>query len=291
MKPKTVLTIGKFEGIHLGHRLLLEEVAKRAKEKNLVPTVIVFEPHPFIHLRDKNYKLIFTPNERDNLLKSIGIKNIIKLEFTKAFTNKTATEFCKEIFENFNAQEVIIGENFHFGKNREGTPSLLKNFAKNYNANVTSIPIKNTDLSTSSIRDFLEKNELSKACDLLGFPFFVAGEVTKGRQLGRVLGFPTLNIYPAKNKFLPAFGVYETITNFSDGKKLKGLTNVGLRPTVNNDSTVVSVETHIPSLIAKPDEMYGQNIKVEFIRFIRKEIKFNNTDELKNQIQIDLKEF
>ncbi|MCL2199691.1 MAG: riboflavin biosynthesis protein RibF [Defluviitaleaceae bacterium] len=300
---KNCCTIGKFEGIHLGHQALLKEVIRLSHQKNLIPTVVVFHPHPYKLLHDPSYKPLFTPTERDSLLKNFGIQNIITLPFDQSLVNMEAGCFGTKLTTLANTQQIVVGENFRFGKNRTGTiETLLEN---NFEVktvglwpNVPHKPLKRLGpnfgvLSTSGVRALLEEGKLSEAAELLGFSFFIAGEVTKGQQLGRVLGFPTLNVYPPGDKFLPAFGVYETLTQIEGGERMQGLTNVGLRPTVTFDQMAqnsVSVETHIPSLVAKPDEMYGRQIKVEFIRFIRSERRFDSTEALQEQIKNDIKE-
>jgi riboflavin kinase/FMN adenylyltransferase len=275
-----VLTIGKFEGIHLGHRALLCEVRDRAKAAGLTSVAVVFEPHPFKFLHDSNYAPIFTRPERDQLIREIGIDKIVTFEFTADFAAMSAADFCREIFEGLQAREVVVGENYRFGRNREGSAETMQAYGKV--CTLSSVG----DISTSKIREFLIKSEMENAARLLGFPFFVEGVVTEGRKLGRVLGFPTLNIYPPADKFLPQNGVYETQTIIG-GKSFRGLTNIGTRPTVSENEGRVSVETHIPALSG---ELYGTNIKVEFTRFIRPERKFSSAEELTAQICKDMEE-
>lgn len=282
-----VLTVGKFEGIHLGHRALLGEVVQRAKLAGVASVVVSFEPHPFKFLRDNMYKPIFTKDERAALLREIGVDYVFTYNFDSTFAKKTAADFCREIFAEYRGvREIVVGENYRFGNAREGNIETMKNAAKAHGATVHVMEQMGV-ISTSQVREMLAANEMKKARELLGFPFFITGEVTKGRQLGRVLGFPTLNLYPPQDKFLPQNGVYETRAIIG-GEPMVGLTNIGLRPTVSNPTeTQISVETHIPSLIAKPDAMYGQHIKVELIRFMRPERRFESTEELQAQIRED----
>jgi len=284
---KNIVTIGKFEGMHLGHRALLTELIHIANRKNLIPTTIIFDPHPYKLLHDSTYKPLFTPHERDGMLKKFGIQNIITLPFKK-MANMEPICFCKELAQL--ADIVVVGENFRFGKDRKGTIETLLQFGFEIKT-VGLRPDQNLNvLSTSKVRELLAESKLAEAAEMLGFSFFIEGIVTKGRQLGRVLGFPTLNIYPTKEKFLPAFGVYETRIYIDGGEPLQGLTNVGLRPTVETATSTISVETHIPTLIAKPNEMYNRHIKVDFIRFIRAERRFDSTEELQVQIKKDIEE-
>jgi len=280
---KSVLTIGKFEGIHLGHRALLREVSNRAKTESLKPVVLVFKPHPFKFLHDKDYKPIFSEQEREKLLREF-VNEIVTLDFDTELMSMKASDFCKKLFTELNAGEIVVGESYRFGNNREGTVETLREAAAEYKAKIHVV--KNVDnISTSSIRDLLSENKFPEAEKLLGFPFFIEGEVTKGRQIGRVLGFPTLNLYPPEDKFLPPYGVYKTRTITINGETLPGLTNIGIRPTVD-ESANLSVETHIPGLTG---EMYGRQIKVEFLQFIRAEKRFENPEALILQIKEDLK--
>jgi len=286
-----ILTIGKFEGIHLGHQALINDVVNRAKLKGLASVAAVFEPHPFKFLRDPSYKPIFTESERTHLITGLGVDHVVTLIFNSGVAAMTPSEYCPKFFCKLRAHEIVVGEEYRFGNNREGTIETLREIASDYGAKVHAFPpkVKNSDnkiISTSHIRALLTEGKLQEAEQLLGFPFFIMGKVTKGRQLGRVLGFPTLNIYPSDEKYLLENGVYETRTIINSVPMI-GLTNIGLRPTVS-DETKISVETHIPSLKAKPDEMYGQQIKVEFLRFMRPERRFETVKELQSQIQKDL---
>ncbi|MCL2457063.1 MAG: riboflavin biosynthesis protein RibF [Defluviitaleaceae bacterium] len=280
-----ILTIGKFEAIHLGHRALLQEVSSRAKILSTESAAIIFKPHPFKFLHDTNYKPIFSEHEREKLIRETGTKKIITLDFDSQLASMKAEDFCEKLFREFNVREIFVGESYRFGKNREGTIETLCDVAITHNAKLHVM--KNiTGISTSLIRNLLAEKKFSEAEKLLGFSFFIEGEVEKGRQLGRVLGFPTLNIYPPDDKFLPAFGVYKTRA-IIDGNSSIGVTNIGVRPTVD-DGEKISVETHIPTLIAKPDELYGKKIKIEFLNFIRNEEKFANVEDLKFQIKNDV---
>jgi len=328
-----VITVGKFEAIHLGHRALIEKVINRAKETGHASVVVIFRPHPFTYLRHPDYKPIFTIQERVELLTELGVEHVMILRFDSKFAARKATQFCSKLTGDFKAREIVVGEGYRFGHNREGTVETLKgkrglivhavpllsdpekevasqpnnliggailtprqsfatqNFATPLGKGVAP-PSQTNNLvggaiNTSNIRKLLEAGNFRDAAQLLGFPFFVAGEVTKGRQLGRVLGFPTLNIYPPPEKFLPENGVYETNV-IVNGVSVRGITNVGLRPTVTPaDDAQISVETHIPSF-NECHNMYGKQIKVEFLRFIRPECKFETVEELQLQIARDL---
>jgi len=288
MNP-SILTIGKFEGIHRGHKVLLQDVARRAKDAKLKPVVVVFDPHPFKLLRDPDYKSLFTADERVKLIHETGVKHIVSYPFDADFADLSAGDFCRKVFEELHPREIIVGENYRFGRNREGDVEFLRKEAAK---NACYVQVFKTigDISTSKIREHLELHEMEAAEGLLGFPFFICGEVAHGKKLGRTLGFPTMNIYPADEKFLPPCGVYETRTLLNGSSAfMQSVTNIGLRPTVSDD-VQITVETHILTLSAGANELYGKQIKVEFLRFIRPERRFASTDELKAQILQDIEE-
>ncbi|MCL2218069.1 MAG: riboflavin biosynthesis protein RibF [Defluviitaleaceae bacterium] len=287
-----VLAIGKFESIHRGHRALLGETVRRAKESGLASAVMVFEPHPFTVLGHSDYKPLFTQAERLYLFEECELEHVFTCPFDAEFAALSPAAFCKKLFCEYDAREIIVGEDYRFGQNREGTVETLRNEAAKYGAGVFVFRVMEANgqgISTSLIRKLLAGNRLPEAAQLLGFPFFAIGTTEKGRQLGRTLGFPTLNFYPDDKKFLPADGVYATRT-FIRGVGLDSITNIGLRPTVSEPTGLAkkrSVETHILNMPLDFD-LYGEFIKVEFLQFIRTERHFDSLDVLKNQIQEDI---
>ena len=291
-----VVTIGKFEGIHLGHRALLTEVVRQAKQLGIASAAMIFEPHPYIFFNDAQYKPLFTKEERSYLLENTGLDYIFYCPFDKNLATLSPEGFCKMLFDKHSAKLVIVGENFRFGKNRVGNAALLQVEAAKYNAKVQAVATCRGDIlspedttqpiiSTSGIRKHFAENDLTEASRQLGFPFFIMGEIAKGKQLGRTIGFPTLNIYPPDEKFLPPDGVYATQTTINSAK-YRGVTNIGLRPTVDSDSKIRSIETHL--LDYTGPELYGQHVKTELLEFIRPECRFNSLGELKAQIAKDV---
>jgi len=279
------LAIGKFEGVHLGHQKLLAEVVRHAQNAGLLSSVMLFRPHPYIFFGDANYKPLFTHEEQEILLKNIGIDEIIYQNFDETFVALEPTDFCSLIFAELNAKLVIVGENYRFGKGRAGDTELLRNQAAAYGAEVQTIS-ESTDgtlISTSGIRKLL-CDKLPEANRQLGFSFFITGIVTRGKQLGRTLDFPTLNIYPRECKFLLADGVYVTKTEI-DSVVYNSVTNIGLRPTVDSTSPRRSVETHL--LDCNVGELYSAEVNIKFEKFIRTEKRFGSLDELKSQIAQD----
>ena len=290
-----VLTIGKFEGIHLGHRILINKTIERGKELGLPSVVLAFEPHPYAALSQGSYKPIYTLKEKAYLLNLMeGLDYMIAYPFSEEFAKTTAEEFCRVIFESINAKEVYVGENFGFGSGREGSSSLLKKTGETYGAKVNITELyqglqeSGRFVSSSQIRKLIEEGRLSEANQQLGHPFFLVGETVSGRQLGRKIGFPTINILPSKEKLTPLRGVYATRI-FIDGKGYDGITNVGINPTVS-ESNRQTVETHV---LNQPDSFlsenfYGYEIMLEFSSFLRHEMKFSSKDALVGQINIDI---
>ncbi|MCL1787325.1 MAG: riboflavin biosynthesis protein RibF [Defluviitaleaceae bacterium] len=296
--PNAVLAIGKFEGLHLGHQALLREVKNRAKAIGAKSAVMVFEPHPYVFFVDPAYKPLFTHNERSHIFEGLGIDYLVYFPFDREFAAMPPADFCRLLFTD--CKHVMVGENYKFGSRRTGDVALMRREAEAYGAQVQTvsmekIPAQNIGtegmapqaISTSHIRGLLSAGGIAEANALLGYPFFIMEKTAKGKQLGRTIGFPTLNIYPAEDKFLPADGVYDTNTVI-DGKNYRGITNIGLRPTVNSESKVRSVETHLFDYPFGDRELYDTPIKVELTKFIRPEQQFTSLDELKAQLAKDI---
>jgi len=286
-----VLTIGKFESIHLGHRALLAEVIRQAKALGLKSAAMVFEPHPYIFLNDARYKPLFTEDERNHLLADAGLDYVFYFPFDEKFAALPPKDFCKKIFDERNAKLVVVGENYRFGKGRVGDVELLQKEAAAYGAAVQVFALQVSDalnsvkISTSGIRQFIAEGKLAEANCQLGFPFFIMGTVAKRKQLGRTIGFPTLNMYPPDEKYLPPDGVYAT-NSIIGGVNYRSITNIGLRPTVDNTSAVRSVETHLFGYAGK--DLYDEYVKIELLEFIRPERRFGSLEELKARIAEDV---
>ena len=311
-----VLAMGKFESIHLGHRSLITEVVRLA-QPGLASAMVAFEPHPYRVLSDPGYKSLFAAHEREYLVRGLSIDYLLEYPFNRGFAALSPIDFCHKLYEELQARIVVVGEGYRFGHKREGTADTLRQVATTYNAQVYEVaphvffeksnndnfPVGSKMIppevqsptsyistahktSTSTIRALISANKLAEAEALLGYPFFIMGKVTPGRQLGRSIGFPTLNIYPPEEKFLPTDGVYVTRT-ILNGRGYNGVTNIGLRPTVETAVAPRSVETHV--LGYEGGELYGTHIRVEFMHFIRPERQFESLDALKTQIEDDYK--
>jgi riboflavin kinase/FMN adenylyltransferase len=282
----SVLTIGKFEGLHLGHKALITETVRYAKENALMSVVVTFEPHPSRILYDAGYRPLFTLAEREHVLKALGVDRLATYSFDTDFANLTPEDFCGQLFDEWDVRLLMLGEGYRFGRERAGTVETIKKMAMARDIKVRvlrHITGESKKISTSDIRAHIQSNALQEAESLLGFPFFVMGTVTHGKKIGNRLGFPTVNIKPPDDKFLPPDGVYITRV-LVDSQLHKGVTNVGLRPSVDRDASR-TVETF---LLDFNDDVYGKEIIIEFLRFIRPERRFDTLSDLKGQITKDV---
>jgi len=277
MPEPCVLAVGKFESIHLGHRALIDEVVRLAKDNGLASALMVFKPHPYRVLSDIGYKPLFTGPERARMVEGLGVEYMIEHRFDDEVAAFMPCFFCQKLRSELQARIIVVGEGYRFGRGREGTVDTLRQFADVVEVGVDKI-------STSAIRQLLLENKLDEARGLLGFPFFIMGEVTPGRRLGRTIGFPTINLYPCEEKYLPVDGVYATQV-IIDNKKYRGVTNIGVRPTVAGEGAPRSVETYL--LDFEGGELYGVDIRVEFLSFIRPERRFDSLEALQIQIAED----
>ena len=277
------IALGYFDGVHLGHRAVINSAVNFAKENNLKSAVITFKDHPCCFFYGVCPKYILTREQRREKLASSGIDYLYELDFDEKLSSLSAQEYLENILvKYFTPKSISTGFNHHFGAKKSGTPEFLRNNSKKYGYEYFEIPpqkIDNEIISSTAIRNYLQNGQIEKANKMLKDNFAITGIVVEGQKLGRKLGFKTANlIYPPELIDLP-FGVYETNTQYG-----KGITNFGIRPTVSSTQKPVA-ETHILNF-AK--DIYGEKINVEFVRMLRKEQKFNSVDELKQQIAKDI---
>lgn len=274
----TVVALGKFEGLHKGHMLLLHKVMQLARETD--NSAVVFT----IDMPDT--KRIYTVKERDRLFDALGIDINITCEFTREFASIKPGEFVENILiKRLHPTYVVVGEDFCFGKNRAGDVSLLKAYGEKYGFIVLAYnKLKEAGeiISSSIIRECIASGNVAKVSVFMGRNYSISGIVQHGKKLGNTIGFPTINLLPDTDKLLVPNGVYETRVCI-DGVYYKGVTNVGDNPTVDFDHQI-KVETHI---LNYNNDLYGRYLDVEFIRHIRDEIKFDSIQALKNQIKSD----
>jgi riboflavin kinase / FMN adenylyltransferase len=285
-----VATLGIFDGVHRGHKALLDCLVKRAKEANGESVVITFSPHPRLVLENNNINLSFltTIEEKKVLLEKADIDHLIVIEFTKQFSKIPACDFIKDILvKKIGTMYLIIGYDHHFGRSGEGDFSTIKRCAEELEFRVEQVQGYHTEegaISSSSIRDALLKGKIDEANSWLGYSYSVSGTVIEGRQLGRTIGFPTANIKPdSRYKLIPASGVYAVEVRLED-KLYPGMLSIGSNPTVNDDSSFRSIEVHILDF---DNDIYGQNISVIFRKKLRDEKKFDNLKQLMEQMVHD----
>ncbi len=286
---KTVVTIGTFDGVHMGHRKILDKVITEADLRNEESVVLTFYPHPrFILNENSDLKLLNTIEEKTELLSKTGLDALIIHPFSKEFANLSAEEFVKNILvDQLHISKIIIGYDHKFGKNRTADIHDLIQFGAKYNFEVEQITAQELDeiaVSSTKIRIALGEGNITLANNYLGYPYSLSGKVIHGNQIGRTIGFPTANIQMADTfKLIPKKGVYVVRCLIKD-QLVKGVMNIGNRPTV--DGTSLSIEVHLLDFDAT---LYGFEISVYLLDFIRKEQKFENLEALTSQIEDDKK--
>ena len=249
-QANSVLTVGTFDGVHKGHKFILEELKKRGANRGAQTTVVTFNPHPqlVLKLRDRPaIQILTTIEEKIDILKDFGIDRAVVIEFTKEFSNTNSVDFVrKELFEKIGFCEIVIGHDHAFGKNREGGIRTLRSLGAELKFAVDDLPVYEVDgivLSSTKIRDLLRIGKIKEANDYLGRPYSFEGRVIEGDRRGRELGFPTANIaVNTPDKLIPGDGVYAVYIEFN-GRKFKGMMNIGMRPTF--DSLQHTAEVHI----------------------------------------------
>lgn len=284
---KTIVTIGTFDGVHIGHQKILQKITQVAQEENCESVVLTFFPHPRMVLQqDNSIRLLNTLTEKAGLFEKIGIDHLIIHPFNEEFSQLSAEDFVKQILvDQLNVKKIVIGYDHRFGKNRSADLNDLVEFGKKYNFEVEQISaeeINDNAVSSTKIRNSLLDGDIEIANSYLGYNYNFTGTVVKGKQLGRTIGFPTANIsIEEEYKLLPKNGVYIVRTEI-EGNRYFGMMNIGTRPTV--DGNTQSVEVYILNFNS---EIYNSIITVEILQFIRNEQKFGSLDDLKGQIEKD----
>ena len=283
----TVLTLGVFDGLHLGHQLIVRTVVERAQQTGAVPTVITFDPHPRAVLHPESAPpLLQTLDQKVEGFGVLGIEQTIVIRFDEAFSRIRAEEFLRDVVKDrLHAKEVYLGRGFAFGHDREGNIELLRRVSQELGFLADEVPevqFRRQRVSSSRVRQLLTEGKVNIARRLLGRPYGVEGRVERGAERGRTLGFPTANLHP-RNRVIPRNGVYVTGT-LIDGEWRRSVTNVGLRPTFDS-GTEPSVETFV---IDWAGDLYGDVVRVRFLRRLRDEKKFGSVAELRTQIERDV---
>jgi riboflavin kinase / FMN adenylyltransferase len=285
MRP-TVLTLGVFDGLHLGHQRIMQTVVERSAEIGAVPTAITFDPHPRAVLYPETAPpLLQTLDQRLANFEVMGIEQAIVIPFSREFAAQPAEDFLNNIVrDRLHAKEVYLGKGFAFGKGRGGNIDLLRKMSSELGFvadEVDEVQLRGRRISSSAIRSLLAEGCVNLARRMLGRPYGVEGVIMRGNRRGHTIGFPTANLKP-HNRVIPRFGVYATAT-LIDGTWRRSITNIGIRPTFESDADP-SIETYIFDF---EGDLYGDVLRVRFLHRIRDEKKFNGIDELKAQINLD----
>ncbi len=286
-EKKTVATLGTFDGVHLGHQKIISRLLNNTQNKHLESVVLTFSQHPRSVLQvESNIKLLNTNAEKIALLEKKGIDNLIIHPFDASFSELTGEDFVKNILvDQLNIKKIIIGYDHRFGKNRASDIHDLIYFGKKYHFDVEQISAKEIDeisISSTKIRKAIQDGNIKLANQYLGYNYLFAGNVIRGQQLGRTIGFPTANIsIENTQKIIPKNGVY-IVEGSWQGKKHQGMMNIGTKPTVDGKNT--TIEVHFFNL---NEDLYNLEITISVCEFIRAEVKFNSIEELKRQLQQD----
>ena len=283
-----VVTLGKFDGVHRGHRKLIGRVWRLARANGWKASVFTFDIPPQVSLGRRPMLQVMTNAERRALLRDMNMELLVECPFTPEIRSMEAEQFVRLfLLDRLHVKAVVVGSDFRFGKDRKGTPELLEKMGEKYGFSTEVIPkeqYEGEDISSSLIREEIRKGNMEKAAELLGYPYFISGDIVHGRHLGHSLGFPTINQLPEEKKLLPPNGVYVSRTKIG-GKMRQGVSNVGVKPTVSGTS--MSVETY---LFDCSEDLYGQAARVELLSWRRPEQKFGSLEELKNAIDRDIQD-
>lgn len=286
--PNAIVTIGTFDGVHIGHQQIIARLKEIAAAQQGQTVLITLYPHPRMVLfpDDNDLKLLSTQDEKIDLLRKYGIDHLVVIPFSKEFARNTSLEFVRDILvEKIGVKTLVIGYDHHFGRNREGSIEQLRELAPMFNFDVEEIPAQDIDsvnVSSTKIREALLLGDVETAKSYLGHPYSLQGTVVEGNKLGRTIGYPTANIEIGyKHKLIPADGVYAVHVQVA-GATYGGMLNIGYRPTVSG--TTRSIEVNIFDF---DQDIYNQPIKLEFEARLRNEQKFNGLDALKAQLATD----
>ena len=285
----SVLTIGTFDGVHIGHQKLIERLNQIKSQDFERSMILTFYPHPRMVLDHSNdIKMLTTMDEKVYLLEKFGLDDLIIEPFTKEFSRLSALDFVRNILVNqLNIKKLVIGYDHHFGKNREGNFEQLSEYGELYGFKVEEITaqeIENVSVSSTKIRKALENGEMEKANKYLGYNYLLTGKIIKGQGIGRKINFPTINLHIAEDyKLIPNKGVYVVRANFNK-KSSFGIMNIGFRPTVGGKGQTIEIH-----LLDFKDDLYGSQMQIEVLTRLRDEKKFESIDDLAKQISKDEK--
>jgi riboflavin kinase/FMN adenylyltransferase len=283
-----VVTIGTFDGVHIGHRKIISGIKELAESTGGETVLLTFFPHPrmILHPEDESIKLINTINEKAELLEQLGVDHLIITPFSRDFSNQTAEGYIRDVLvDKIGTKKIVIGYDHRFGKDRQGGLDDLLKLGPVYGFDVVEIPeqdINEVAISSTRIRTALLNGEIELANTFLGYPFYISGTVTRGDQIGRQIGYPTANIViEERYKLIPSDGIFAVKVNIADAV-YNGMAYIGSRPTVNGLTRNIEV-----NIFDFDHDIYNQQIRMEFHNFVRGDMKFASLDELKTQIAKD----
>ena len=281
--PPTAVALGNFDGVHKGHQMLIRECVAAAKEKGLQPSVFTFANHPVNEIAGRVViKNIMTFEEKAEQLEALGVENLFSPVFEDAIRTKSAQAFVEDLLlERFSTQHAVCGFNYHFGHRAQGDANTLQELGRLHGFGVTVVPeirINGQTVSSTLIRQIIDEGRIDEYRDFTGRLYCIDGKVVQGRHLGRRIGFPTVNLSLDTSEAFPMNGVYITLTTV-DNMRLRSITNVGNKPTVG--AFAKNAETHIFDF---DGDLYGRDVRIEFIRMLRPERKFDNLEELQQEI-------
>ena len=278
----SILTLGTFDGVHKGHRKIISNLKSEAKRNNLRSIILTFFPHPRNIVSSEIIKSISTIDEKIKIFSDLGIDELIIQKFDKSFASMDAKEFIELLVNNLKIKKIIVGYNHRFGKNRSADINVLKDFSLKYDFEVLEIKafeVENIKISSTKIRDAIQQGNIKLCNNYLGYNFNINGDVVKGKSIGKSLGFPTANIKIVEEyKIMPKNGVY-LVRCFFEKEKLYGMMNIGFNPTFGSNDKTLEV-----NIFDFDKDLYGETIRIEFLNFIREEIKFENVEFLQNQL-------
>ena len=278
----TILTLGTFDGIHKGHRTIISKLTSESKKHDLKSIILTFFPHPRNIVSPKKIKSISTIDEKIQIFSKLDLDQLIIQNFNKSFSEIGAEEFIKLLVNNLNLKKIIVGYNHRFGKNRLADIHVLRDYSIKYDFEVVEIKafeVEKIKISSTKIRSAINDGDIDICNNYLGYNFNINGIVVKGKSIGKSIGFPTANINIAEEyKIIPKNGVY-LVRCFFKKNKFYGMMNIGYNPTFGSNEKTIEV-----NIFDFNRDLYDKNIRIEFLKFIRDEIKFDNAEELQNQL-------
>jgi len=288
-ETRRAIALGFFDGIHIGHAAILNRVAQRAKELNCAPTVITFDEHPKVLMGHKNISLIVSQRDRAGLIRrGFGIEDIVSLDFDDTLRHMSWNDFLGLLVNKYGAAHLVAGYDYRFGYKGAGDAEKLKSFCGENGLSFDIIPpitLYDRVSSSTLIRELLLKGDIALANEYLGHPHVLTDIVRSGNYIGHSIGVPTINTHFEPEVLIPAHGVYASKVYLENGETYFGVSNIGTKPTVSKAQERAICETHIFNF---GKEIYGQSVRIEFYKLLRPETRFNNIDELKNQIEKDI---